>query len=526
MEIKYSKYQEDFFNEIKNSNKNIMLSASAGSGKSFCLVESLKFIPYEKKIIFCAFNKSIVEELQSKIKNSNVKISTLHSIGLEILRVNNYYDGKLNFKKFDEMYDDFINSKNNEYYDFLQKGKNANFFKWFIKNVLDKLKLNLIDENDTSKIKDLMTFYDINSDKYNIQLIKYSLQKLIEMSKLTFKYGIDFSDMIWLPVIENLKGKSYDVIIVDESQDLSLIQRKLIENIGKETSRYTFVGDKNQAINGFAGSNVTSIDEIVKEFDCKVLPLSICYRCPKTHIELAQKLVPSIEFYDKNKDGEIIRFFEYDLLHNINKEENNLIICRTNAPLVNICLTLIKANIKSYIKGGNLEKSIKKEIKDSKITIIDELEYYFLNRIEENEKKIEEVDVNLDNSIMGIDDSQTVDWEKRQAYLKKRNLFRIIDISYAIINLLKREDVNDLEDLNKLISLLFQESKDSVCCCSIHKSKGLESDNVYILYPHLLPHPILTGSLDWQKQQERNVEYVAKTRAKDKLYFIYKNEDE
>jgi superfamily I DNA/RNA helicase len=52
----------------------------------------------------------------------------------------------------------------------------------------------------------------------------------------------------------------------------------------------------------------------------------------------------------------------------------------------------------------------------------------------------------------------------------------------------------------------------------VHRAKGLEADNIYVLKPHLMPFPKATK--DWEVQQEKNILYVCLTRAKKKLAFV------
>ena len=53
---------------------------------------------------------------------------------------------------------------------------------------------------------------------------------------------------------------------------------------------------------------------------------------------------------------------------------------------------------------------------------------------------------------------------------------------------------------------------------TIHKAKGLEKDNIWILRPELMPHPMAKSAAD--KQQEINLCYVAITRAKKTLNYV------
>ena len=54
--------------------------------------------------------------------------------------------------------------------------------------------------------------------------------------------------------------------------------------------------------------------------------------------------------------------------------------------------------------------------------------------------------------------------------------------------------------------------------CTIHKSKGLEADVVYILNEYLIPSKFAKSPE--QIKQEQNLKYVARTRAKEELYFL------
>jgi DNA helicase II / ATP-dependent DNA helicase PcrA len=57
-----------------------------------------------------------------------------------------------------------------------------------------------------------------------------------------------------------------------------------------------------------------------------------------------------------------------------------------------------------------------------------------------------------------------------------------------------------------------------VTLATIHKAKGLEANRVWFLCPSLCPSK--WARQDWQKAQERNLIYVAITRAKSELIKI------
>jgi superfamily I DNA/RNA helicase len=53
---------------------------------------------------------------------------------------------------------------------------------------------------------------------------------------------------------------------------------------------------------------------------------------------------------------------------------------------------------------------------------------------------------------------------------------------------------------------------------SVHRAKGLEADNVFIIKPSSMPSP--RAKKQWEQVQEQNIRYVAFTRAKDTLYMV------
>ena len=84
-----SKYQENIFDFIQHGVGNVVVEACACSGKTSTLIKCISLIPEDKRILFCAFNKEIVKELQTKVgKRPNVDIKTIHSLGFSILMRN------------------------------------------------------------------------------------------------------------------------------------------------------------------------------------------------------------------------------------------------------------------------------------------------------------------------------------------------------------------------------------------------------------------------------------------------------
>ena len=72
--------------------------------------------------------------------------------------------------------------------------------------------------------------------------------------------------------------------------------------------------------------------------------------------------------------------------------------------------------------------------------------------------------------------------------------------------------------VNKIRDIFSDDNRSGICLSNVHKSKGLESERVFIIHSELFPSKYATTP--WEIEQERNLEYVAYTRAKTTLGFI------
>ena len=73
---------------VEHGTGNGIIDAVAGAGKTTTLMGCVSHIPNINDVIYCAFNTSIRKELQKKFKdaNQNVKVSTIHALGFQMLR--------------------------------------------------------------------------------------------------------------------------------------------------------------------------------------------------------------------------------------------------------------------------------------------------------------------------------------------------------------------------------------------------------------------------------------------------------
>ena len=264
--------------------------------------------------------------------------------------------------------------------------------------------------------------------------------------------------------------------------------------------RFIAVGDRNQAINGFAGADCNSFDKIASLPNTIELPLSVNYRCGKNMIALAQELVPQIQAHNGAICGEINHV---DKLSKDLFRANDMILCRTSAPLVGLCMKLIQNGITAVVKGKDIAQDLKLLIENANTQNITQVLSYLQN---EKNKLIATI----------INDRKCTEAEAKQAQ-KYLNL----DDRCKCIENICLYSIKDTTHLKSYIDRLFTDEKveNAIMLSTAHKSKGLEANRVLILLPNKMPLK-WPHQLDWQLKQELNLKYVALTRARKELVFI------
>ena len=482
--IQPSSFQKSIYSFIDKGSGNAVISATAGSGKTTTIVNALELIPKSSSVIFLAFNKSIVTELRKKVP-SHVDVSTLHSVGFAALRhtykrvniedrkVHNYL--KISSQTWAELDD--------------MEDEEKTLYIARVKRLIDLARVNLI--------TDPMLLDEI-ADKHNVEVLNgestKAIQSLIGLNKINRE--IDFTDMIYLPNVYNLKmPKTYDWVLVDECQDLNVAQQELIQMLMHRNSRFVAVGDPNQAIYGFAGADVDSFNNLKNQPNTVELPLSVCYRCSKKIVQLAQTIVPQITYSDTAPDGVVnYKGKNSDIL------QGDMVICRNTAPLVSLCLQFIAQQKKAYVLGGDIGKNLQTFIKRSKKRNTNDLFAFF--------------DAEKNNLIRKIAKKKKLTYE--EAIEEKQVL--LFEEKVSVISVIAEQcNIKTCEALINKIDTIFSDANEGIVFSTIHKAKGLEADRVHIICADLMPSKYAKKS--WEKLQETNLQYVAYTRAKTELIF-------
>lgn len=476
----WSSYQQNIFNDVANGTGHTIIQAFAGTAKTTTIVKSFDFVPPGKKVLMCAFNKIIRDELAQRAPAS-VAVNTLHSLGYKtLLRING--NSSVNTHKMIQICEDLIpeneNRKNTRFDIVGSLARAVSLCKGFlaetdkeILDVLDQYGIEIFDDTLPNFIANIKKAYKESIDRY------YSRKE------------VDYDDMCWLPIKLNLSAEKFDMVFIDEMQDLNMNQIRLAISHCSKEGRIIGAGDSFQAIYGFRGAKSNIMDIMQQELNAKVLTLPITYRCAKNIVESVHDIVPNFESAPNAIDGIVDNISLEDMKKRV--RGGDFILSRTNAPMMSLCLSFLKEGRKAMILGRDFGDNLKALVKKSKA------------------KKVEELI------------SWLIFWsasESKRLKADRKDDTLVLDKKDCLISLCEGEELVSSVN-NKIDNLFSDRSEESVITLSTtHKAKGLERERVFVLnYTYRSTWGMLQSP-----NEEKNLVYVAYTRAKNELYLVRK----
>lgn len=481
--------QDVIWDAILNDEAHVIVNALAGTGKSFTCREFLWRLPASSqlRVLYLAFSKAIVEEFKQDVPPW-VEISTLNAIGHKICC--RAYKSSFAKDKIMGIVDALWQPSSKAEVDFRLD------LIFAIKGLVDLARGYLIDAENVEALRELVLRHDVDIDAEFEELFWKLVPQVLAKDKAS-THVIDYADQLWLPVVNNLPCQQYDLILVDEAQDLNACQHALVLKLLAPNGRCVIVGDVNQAIFGWRGSDVDSIAnltaELAKRGTVKEFPLTISQRCPLVAVDAAQEEVPEYKAKPGADKGELVETTMKDYVDKLTS--GDMVICRVNAPLCHIAYSLIKRGQRAVIRGRDIGSGLRALIRKLKAT-------------------------DLNGLLVALDHWQAEETAKyagsRFAEQHAQNVEDKADCIRALA-----EEARDLIELNANIDKVFADfdesgkPRDAVVLSSIHRAKGLEAQRVIWAYPEIE----CRASQEWQARQERNLRYVAKTRTKHTLVY-------
>lgn len=348
-----------------------------------------------------------------------------------------------------------------------------------------------------------------------IDLARETLAESVERARTGV---ISYDDQIYCPTVLGGRWPRFPALAIDESQDLSPLNHQMVRLASREDAKLLVVGDPRQAIYGWRGADHASMESMRSlARSWNDLRLTLTFRCPKIVVERQQRHAPGFRAAEANAPGRHHRFetrsgeagsaavpasslsdgWTFEALRSL-APGRIAILCRNNAPLLNLAFTLIRHRIAPVMLGRDIGKGLevlaRKLIKKGEEDVPADILQGRLNEWENGE----------------ISDAQANDREDRIDAIEDRagSLRAIIDGS----------EVNSFRDLMNAIHFLFSREEGDVTLSTIHRAKGLEWDIVLHLDPWRVPsRRSRRPGHEAELEQEWNLLYVCETRTRNVL---------
>lgn len=495
-----SPQQAAFLDWVSKGSGSCILEAVAGAGKTTTIIEAIERT--QGGVLILAYNKKIADEIKAKLGERGIdwktaEASTVHAAGLR-----GYRKTFPNFTTTGYKVADLIQNEAR-----LVDGSHPyNVFAEIIEKLVSLAKqraLGIVGSiDDRSAWYEIAEHFDVTFDhKGAPQRIAEIIECAIEILKLSNNQTnvIDFDDMVYLPVFHKVRFWGYKWIFVDEAQDTNPARRALVRALLAPGGRVVAVGDRHQAIYGFTGADTDSLDLIRKDFNACELPLTTTYRCPKSVVSFAQQWVSHIEAHESAPDGIVRQIDGVDLLKQNNLTKGTAILCRNTKPLVKLAFWLIRNRIPCRVEGRDIGVSlVKLATRWSRAKTLDELDHALDEYLDRERTKL----------------------LAKKEELKAQAIEDRVDTLRVIIEDCQKQGRDSVEAVVEAIEKLFGDDiKNLLVLSTIHKSKGREWKTVYWL-DRAGTLPSKYARQDWQIEQERNLCYVAATRAISELIEI------
>lgn len=320
--------------------------------------------------------------------------------------------------------------------------------------------------------------------------------------------------------VENINSRQIEpnritktVLVIDEAQDMNQDEYNLVQALinQNEEMRVILVGDDDQNIYGFRGSDSMYMQNLITGYHAAKYELTENYRSKENLVALANRWAATISKRLKSENGYPIQ--QSQGMIQITQYTNRSLVVPVSEQISKAALTgstciLTKTNEDAALITGTLsEKGIPSKLIQSNdgfnLGNLYELRYFtdLTNRIDDEPSISEE------------------DWEAAKRALNahiagssKKDLVNAMIKAFEDTNTEKKYKSDwkaflfesKIEDFTSISSEIIYTS-------TIHKAKGKEFDNVYILLRDFAP----------STDEERRQVYVAMTRSKNNLSIHY-----
>ena len=293
------KYLESLNNEqleaVLSNDNEIMLVAGAGTGKTNTIVKKIIYLIKEQRVIpynilAVTFTNKAVKEIKERVNNSlctnhsGVVVNTFHQLAKSILDKDDNYQ-LLGYKSLKILEDEGREKILDKIIKYNEMYNRVNEFNKTIKALLidfNAKKNNRYIESSNKEYEELF------KELYHAYVLEVFANGYIELDDLV---NLVIVLLERYPEIRKEVSSAFDYIFVDEYQDVNKEQYKLIKLL-KNKNKVLIVGDEDQAIYGWRGSNSKYFRDFQLEYpDCRVIKLERNYRSTQQILNLADGFI-------------------------------------------------------------------------------------------------------------------------------------------------------------------------------------------------------------------------------------------
>lgn len=482
---------------VRDTARHLVLRATAGSGKTTTLAEAAWHLDTTRPVVYFAYNKHAVTDVGPRLP-PRVSASTLHAYGLRVLcRERNAsldVDEDKSLRVAGVLYAEERAERR-----VLRAAARA----W------DAAREQALDSDAHEDDLAALALAAEWPQEQGLSSLRRVLHGMKRLSLQDWQAGglPDFTDFLWLPLELGYAAGTLGVALVDEAQDLTPLRQRFVTHLlglngsDRRVGRLIAVGDPEQAIYTYAGADPQGLWRLTERLDVQELPLSVSFRCPTSHVQLARNASTFIQAAPRAQGGTV----EHLAAETATYTRGDVILARLNAPLVRAALLLMTQNVSVNIRGRDLATRLETAAQDA-----------FPRPFTKDEIK------DLVNVVYEKRATPLVKKAKEGDLAAKKALGELKDLC-ACLRLLALRAANvaggtaSVTDVMSVLRGLYHEDAD-VLLSTVHRAKGLEWERVTLLYPELMPSP------HGDPEEERCVLFVALTRSKDTLRLAYGKE--
>ena len=314
--------------------------------------------------------------------------------------------------------------------------------------------------------------------------------------------------------------QQYRYFTVDEYQDISPLQQSLLETWLGERDELCVVGDPRQTIYSFAGATSGYLTGFMNRFpDARVIELDRNYRSSLEIVELANKIAPDLplqavrhvssrpkvmSFSSLSAESSAVAA-EIQLLSQTRPLSSIAVLARTNSQLIPIEKELQKLGIESQMRGsGRFFR--RPDVMQANAAI------RALRTMETNEPLFVEVSKILSALGWSSQPKNTEGWEALNWFVEVLD-----ELGSPTLD----EYLRELDDWERSGH---EPQREAVTLATIHGTKGLEWESVFLVGVNQGIFPIGYAQSDAGKAEEKRLFYVAVTRAQTNLQVSFTKE--